>query len=76
MEYFFSVSEERNINHIIHLGDLFDRRKYLNFLTSKVCRDTFLLPIEGMEIETHILAGNHDRYYKDTYLVNSLDEIV
>lgn len=76
MEYFFSVLEERNINHIIHLGDLFDRRKYLNFLTSKVCRDTFLLPIEGMEIETHILAGNHDRYYKDTYLVNSLDEIV
>lgn len=76
MEHFFSVLEERNINHIIHLGDLFDRRKYLSYLTSKVCRDTFLIPIEGMEIETHIIAGNHDRYYKDVCFVNSLDETV
>jgi DNA repair exonuclease SbcCD nuclease subunit len=76
MEHFFSVLEERNIRHIIHLGDLFDRRKYLSYLTSKVCRNTFLAPIEGMEIETHIIAGNHDRYYKDVCSVNSLDEIV
>jgi DNA repair exonuclease SbcCD nuclease subunit len=76
MEHFFSVLEEKNVNHIIHLGDLFDRRKYLNYLTSKVCRDSFLIPIEGMEIETHIIAGNHDRYYKDVCFVNSLDETV
>ena len=76
MEHFFSVLEEKNINRIIHLGDLFDRRKYLSYLTSKVCRDTFLIPIEGMEIETHIIAGNHDRYYKDVCFVNALDEVV
>jgi len=76
MEHFFNVIEQENIEHVIHLGDLFDRRKYLNYLTAKVCRDTFLSPLEDRDITTHIIAGNHDRYYKDVYHVNSLDEIV
>ena len=76
MEHFFSVLDAENIKHVIHLGDLYDRRKYLSFLTASVCRETFLRPLEQRNIETHIISGNHDHYYKNTSFINSLDEIV
>ena len=74
--WFFTELEKQNIGHIIHLGDLFDRRKYLNYVTSKVCRESFLAPIESLGIDTHIICGNHDVYWKNTNDVNSLSEIV
>lgn len=76
MNYFMKTLEAHKIKHVIHLGDLYDRRKYLSFLTANVCRQTFLQPLENMGIQTHVIAGNHDHYYKDTFLINSLDEIV
>lgn len=76
LSWFFSVINEQNIKQVIHLGDLFDRRKYLSFLTANVCREHFLTPLEQNKINTHIIAGNHDQYFKNTFLINSLDEIV
>ena len=32
MKKYFPYLDEHNIKHIIHLGDYFDRRKYVNFL--------------------------------------------
>lgn len=76
LKYFVEYLEKENIKHVIHLGDLFDRRKYLSYLTSSVSRSEFLIPLNEMDIETHIIAGNHDHYYTNTYEVNSLDEVV
>jgi DNA repair exonuclease SbcCD nuclease subunit len=76
MKWFIDYIEKENIQHVVHLGDLFDRRKYLSYLTSAVCRESFLLPLNGMNISTHIISGNHDHYYTNTYEVNSLDEVV
>ena len=35
-EVFFPYLDEHDIKHIIHLGDYFDRRKYVNFHQSKI----------------------------------------
>jgi len=76
MSFFFNQIEALGLKHVIHLGDLFDRRKYLNYVTARTCRQTFLQRLESMDIETHVIAGNHDTYWKNTNDVNSLDEMV
>lgn len=73
---FFPYIGENNINSIIHLGDLVDRRKYINIQTAKRLREDFLEPIASRQIDLSIIAGNHDTYYKNTNNVNSLRELV
>lgn len=66
---------KRGINQIVHLGDLVDRRKYINFLTAKRLREDFLEPINA-EFKMDIIAGNHDTFFKNTNSLNSLEELV
>lgn len=74
-EFLIPFIKENNIRHVIHAGDLVDRRKYINVLTHSRLRTDFLEPLNEL-CEMHIIAGNHDEYYKDTYRVNALDEFV
>ena len=74
-EFLIPFIKENGIKHIIHLGDLVDRRKYINVLTHSRLRADFLEPLNEL-CEMHIIAGNHDEYYKDTYTVNALEEFV
>ena len=73
---FFTYLKENDVKQVIHLGDFFDRRKYVNFSTLKVVREKVLKPLEYMGVEVHLLLGNHDTYYKNTNKVNSPKELL
>lgn len=75
-DIFFPYIDTHNITHIIHAGDLVDRRKYININTARSLREDFLDPICDRGIFFDIIAGNHDTYFKNTNGVNSLSELV
>jgi DNA repair exonuclease SbcCD nuclease subunit len=68
---FFPYLKEHNITTIMQLGDLFDRRKYVNFDSLDRSRKYFFDPIKENDITLHCIVGNHDVYYKNTNRVNS-----
>ena len=70
-EVFFPEIDKRGIRHIVHLGDCFDRRKYINFNTLSSCRNYFFDEIKKRDIELHMIVGNHDTFFKNTNDVNS-----
>jgi len=71
---FFPFIDSHSIVDVIHLGDLVDRRKYLNINTAKRLRDDFIGPLHARGIRAHLTIGNHDTYYKNTNSVNSIRE--
>lgn len=73
---FFPYLEKHGIDTVVHLGDLVDRRKYINYNTASRLREDFLHPLLGRNIALHIVAGNHDTYYKNTNEINALRELV
>ncbi len=72
---FFPYLEEHNIKTCIHLGDVVDRRKYINFKTLNDLRTNFVERLWKMGVDTHIIIGNHDTFHKNTNDLNSLQEI-
>jgi len=75
-EVFFPYLEENNIKEIIHLGDVFDRRKYVNFFTLKRAEEMFFSNIVELGITCNLIVGNHDSYFKTTIEVNSPERLL
>jgi DNA repair exonuclease SbcCD nuclease subunit len=75
-DVFFPELRKRGINTIVHLGDLFDRRKYINFHVLYRTRKDFVEQLANGGYETHFLVGNHDTYFKDTNSINSIRELI
>jgi DNA repair exonuclease SbcCD nuclease subunit len=67
---------ENNITSVIHLGDVFDRRKYINFNTLYEWRTRVFDVLLQNKIELHVILGNHDVYYKNTNLVSGAYEFL
>jgi predicted phosphodiesterase len=68
---FFPYLKEHNITQVFQLGDLFDRRKYINFTTLHLSKKYFFDHIEKNNLDFHTILGNHDISYKNTLEVNS-----
>ena len=72
---FFPTLIERNITHILDLGDSFDRRKYINFNTLVAAKEMFYDKVKEHGMTMDIVAGNHTTYYKNTNHINTMDQL-
>jgi len=70
---FFPTLAEHGITNVLVLGDTFDRRKYVNFYALQRAKEMFFDRLSDANISVHMLAGNHDTYFKNTNEVNSPD---
>ena len=75
-EIFFPYLKKHNINHILHLGDYYEHRKFVNFKALNQNRKVFLEPIRDAGITMDIIPGNHDVYFKNTNELCSLKELL
>lgn len=72
-EVFFPYIDEHNIKTILDLGDTFDRRKYVNYVTLDRGKKFFFDEIQKRNIEYHAIVGNHSVYYTNTNEINSMN---
>lgn len=72
----FPFIEENKIQYVFHLGDFFDRRKYINFKTLNQVRSRVLDVFEKLGTENHIICGNHDTFFRNNNSLNSLNELL
>ena len=70
-DHMFQYMLSNNIKTIVQFGDLFDRRKYINFNILKRAKANFFDKIREYGMHMYVFVGNHDISYKNTLAVNS-----
>jgi len=70
-QIFFPYLEEHGINIVFQLGDLFDKRKSINFYSLAESKRYFFGPLEENNIHLYTLVGNHDIYWRESLEVNA-----
>ena len=66
---FFPTLERENIDTIIHMGDVFDSRKSIDYYSLEWAKRVVFEPMKKYQV--HAITGNHDCYYKNTNEINS-----
>lgn len=75
-EVFFPYLLANNIKQILHIGDYYEHRRFINFKALNANRKHFLEKLREYGIAMDIIPGNHDTYYKNTNKLNSLKELL
>lgn len=73
-DIFFPILEKRGIKKILHLGDVVDDRKHINYLTASKLKAHFLDRLANYDVT--IIAGNHDVFFKSTNEINALQALI
>ena len=74
-DIFFPYIQKHNIKTLIHLGDIVDRRKYINYVTADNLKTDFINPLKQRKIKFWCIIGNHDIYYRNSLEINALDQL-
>jgi len=75
-EVFFPYLLKEGIKRILHLGDYFDHRRYVNYKALNRNRTMFLEKLVEYGMIMDIIPGNHDCFYRTTNSLCSLTEIL
>ena len=66
---FFPTLEKEGIDTVIHMGDIFDSRKSIDYQSLEWSKKVVFDPLRKYKV--YAITGNHDCYYKNTNYVNS-----
>ena len=66
---FFPALEEHGVDTVIHMGDVFDSRKSIDYQSFEWAKRVVFEPLKKYKV--HAVIGNHDCYYKNTNDTNS-----
>ncbi len=70
-DVFFPYLRDNKITRVLHGGDLFERRKYINFQSLADAHEYLFKPLREFDVD--LIVGNHDTYFKNTNVLNSPD---
>lgn len=68
---FLPYLKEHDIKVLWILGDIFERRKFVDFRTLQFA-EKFFTTLQNLNINTYIAVGNHDIYFKNTVKLSSV----
>lgn len=72
-EVFFPVLDTHGIDTVVHLGDVFDVRKGIDYWSLAWAKRVFFDELQDRGIETHVIVGNHDIFYRTSLKLNSIE---
>ena len=65
-DIFFSTLIKEGITTIVDMGDTFDSRKGVDFVSLEWAKNHYYDRLEELGITVHTIVGNHTAYYKNT----------
>ena len=65
-DIFFPTLIKEGITTIIDMGDTFDSRKGVDFVSLEWAKNNYFDKLEELGITVHTIIGNHTAYYKNT----------
>lgn len=71
IDWFFKEVDRLGITVIYQFGDLFDKRKTVDFFSLAGAREYFFDEVDKRGIRLITLLGNHDVFYKNTLSINA-----
>lgn len=66
-----AIDAEGGVRELLHLGDVTDRRKYINYQTLSFAKHMFFEPARARGITVHWVLGNHDLPFKHSLQLSS-----
>jgi DNA repair exonuclease SbcCD nuclease subunit len=75
-EVFFPYCVKNNIKKILHLGDFYDHRRYINFKVLQRTNEFLMSKLGEYGMHMDIIPGNHDVFFKGTNDLCSLNEVL
>lgn len=72
---FLPYLDANNITNVAHLGDVVDRRKFINYVILNQFRTRLVDRLRAKNIFVDVLVGNHDVPYRNSNEVNAVTEL-
>jgi len=70
---FFPYLKKNKITTVLDLGDTFDNRKSIDFVSLEWAKENYYDVLRDMGVTVHTVVGNHTAYYKNTNKVNTIE---